>query len=132
MTKFGKESEADSEITSYLRLSIENGILLCIYKPINEVDLAIAKSCVQDRLAFANGRAYPSLFDITHIKHSTKEARDYLANEGNEGVVASAIIVSSPMLKMAANFYIQVNKPQNPTRMFTSREEAIKWLGQYK
>ena len=104
----------------------------CIYKPINEMDLNIAKICVQDRLAYAGGQSYPSLFDITHIKHSTKEARDYFANEGNEGVVASAIIVSSPMLKMAANFYIKVNQPKNPTRMFTNRDEAIKWLGQFK
>ncbi|WP_170871831.1 hypothetical protein [Pontibacter indicus] len=97
-----------------------------------ELDLDKARICVQDRLGYIDGQVYPSLFDITQVKHSTKEARDYLADEGNAGVVASAILVTSPMVKMAANIYIHVNKPKNPTRMFTSKEEAVQWLSQFK
>jgi hypothetical protein len=47
-------------------------------------------------------------------------------------VSASAILVSSPMLKMMANFFILVNKPKNPTRMFTSKESAVEWLANFK
>lgn len=104
----------------------------CIYKDIDMVDLEIAKTCVKDRLEYTGHKSYPSLFDITRIKQSTKEARDYMANEGNEHVSASAILISSPMLKMTANFYIMVNKPKNPTRMFTEKESALTWLAQYK
>ncbi|MBD1395539.1 hypothetical protein H9Q13_00035 [Pontibacter sp. JH31] len=96
------------------------------------MDLNIAEICVKDRLAYIGEYSYPSLFDITKIRQSTKRARDYMANEGNAGVTASAILVSSPMIKMAANFYIKVNKPKNPTRMFTNREEAVEWLQQFK
>lgn len=95
------------------------------------VDLEYAQACVSERLAFIDGKAYPSLFDITRIKQSTKEARDFMANEGNDLVSASAILIGSPMLKMTANFYIMVNKPKNPTRMFTDRKSALEWLSQF-
>ncbi|WP_299989419.1 hypothetical protein [uncultured Pontibacter sp.] len=97
-----------------------------------ELDLAKARICVQDRLNYIGEQVYPSLFDITQVKHSTKEARDYLADEGNIGVSASAILVASPMVKMAANIYIHVNKPKNPTCMFTDKAEAVEWLEQFK
>ncbi|MDX5417985.1 MAG: hypothetical protein LPK09_02130 [Hymenobacteraceae bacterium] len=132
MANFGKDYEADSKKTNYLELSLEKGILYCIYDEIEEMDIAIAEVCVRDRLAYVGNYTYPSLFDITKVKQSTKEARDYMANEGNAGVAASAILVSSPMVKMAANFYIKVNKPKNPTRMFTDRNEAVEWLKQFK
>nr|WP_187262283.1 hypothetical protein [Pontibacter beigongshangensis] len=72
------------------------------------------------------------MFDITKVKKSTKEARDFMANEGNEQVTASAILVTSPVLRMMANFYISVNKPKNPSRMFTDKREALEWLAQFK
>ncbi len=126
-------NENPSSMSSeYLNLFVEDGILHCIYKDIDLVDLEIAKVCVRQRIEFSNNKSYPSLFDITRIKQSTKEARDYLANEGNDLVTASAILISSPMLKMAANFYIMVNKPKNPTQMFTDKNSALSWLAQFK
>ena len=130
MANFEKDPNIRS--TEYINLAVDNGVLHCIYKDIELLDLDIAKICVQDRLEFIQGETYPSLFDITKIKQSTKEARDYLANEGNDFVSASAILISSPMLRMSANFFIQVNKPKNPTRMFTSKPSALEWLAQYK
>ncbi|MEJ8803304.1 DUF7793 family protein [Pontibacter sp. H249] len=126
------EKNTRTKLTEYLELFMEDGILYCIYKDVELVDLAIAKKCVQDRLNFIGQETYPSFFDITRIKQSTKDARDYLANEGNDLVSASAILVGSPMLKMSANFFIMVNKPQNPTRLFTDRKSALEWLEKYK
>ncbi|WP_114779000.1 DUF7793 family protein [Botryobacter ruber] len=128
----GKKNTVKSKETKYSITFIENDIAQCIYKEIEEVDLNNAKINVKDRVEFFDGVAYPCLFDITKIKHSTKEARDYLANEGSELIVASAIVVNSPVIKMMANFYITVNKPQIPTRMFTDRESAMEWLSQFK
>ncbi|WP_461491988.1 DUF7793 family protein [Pontibacter sp. HJ8] len=132
MAKVEKDYEMKSKKTDYIELFLKDGILHCIYNDIEQLDIDIAQTCVRDRLDFAAGTSYPSLFDITRIKHSTKEARDHLANEGNEGVLASAILVGSPMLKMAANFFIKVNKPYNPSRMFTNQQEALSWLHQFK
>lgn len=132
MANFEKECEKSPIKTDCLELCLREGILYCIYNEVKELDLNKARVCVQDRLNYISGQVYPSLFDITRVKHSTKEARDYMADEGNAGVVASAILVTSPMVKMAANIYIHVNRPKNPTRMFTSKDEAVQWLSQFK
>lgn len=131
MTKFDKLTEIKSQTTDYAHMTIEEGIFRMYYKPLKELNLPIAKQLVKDRIEFMNGQAYPSFFDIQKVESSTKEARDYMANEGNELIVASAILVSSPVLRMMANFFIKVNKPKNPTQMFTSEEQALKWLKQF-
>lgn len=132
MENLGEYFKTKFKETEHLKFLWEDGVLYCNLKEIVLLDIGIAKACVKDRLDFVAGEPYPCLFDITRVKQSTKEARDYLANEGNELVSASAILVSSPVLRMMANFYIMVNKPIYPTRMFTNRDSAIEWLSQFK
>lgn len=126
----------DKKVTTYkgkyIDMTIEDGIFCMYYHPLNSMNLEVAKSIVKERLTFVNGISYPCLFDLTKVKEATKEARDYMADKGNDLVLASAILVNSPLLKMGANFFIMVNKPKSPTRMFTSKESAIEWLGQFK
>lgn len=132
MANLGKNTGIKSNDTNYVTMFVENGIFYMCYKSLELLEINIAKTIVQDRLAFKKGIFYPSLFDIREVKQSTKEARDYMANEGNDLVLASAILVSSPVLRMMANFYIMVNKPKNPTRMFTDKDGAVEWLNQFK
>ncbi len=114
--------------TKYVTMFIHEGIYQATFKPLDTLGIEIAAATVQDRLDFFNKTACPCLFDITAVKQTTKEARDFMATEGNQLVLASAMIVTSPMLKMMANFYILVNKPTNPTRLFTDRESGLNWL----
>ncbi|QMU28670.1 DUF7793 family protein [Adhaeribacter radiodurans] len=132
MEPFEGDSGVRKKDTTYVTMILQNGIFQAYYKKLNVLDLLIAKTAVQDRIIFFKNTAYPCLFDITEVKETTKEARDYMANEGNELVVASGMVVNSPMLKMMANFYIMVNKPKNPTRLFTDRASALDWLEQFK
>ena len=132
MANFDKNTDIALKETNYVTMKIKDGIFHMYYNPIELLDIIIAKKIVEDRLAFKEGNSYPSLFDIRKIKESTKEARDYMANEGNRLVLASAMLISSPMLRMMANFYISVNKPQNPSRMFTDEESALEWLNPFK
>ncbi|WP_299754274.1 hypothetical protein [uncultured Pontibacter sp.] len=132
MAKFENYYQTKSKSTDYVTMKLEDGILHLYYKPLEELDLSIAKQIVSERIQFQEGVSYPCLFDIQRVEHSTKQARDYMANEGNDLVLASAIMVSSPMLRMMANFFIMVNKPQNPSRMFTDEQSALEWLVKYK
>lgn len=111
---------------------IKKGIFYAYFKTIDILDIHIAAATVKDRLNLFQDKAYPCLFDISEVKQTTKEARDFMAEEGNQLVLASAMVVTSPMLKMMANFYIMVNKPKNPTQLFTDREKALQWLTQFK
>ena len=118
--------------TIYFTLHIEEGILHCYYKKIDVLDIDVAKIGVRDRIEFSNNVSYPCLFDIRETNEITKDARDYLAKEGNELVTASAIVVSSAILRVIANFFIKVNRPVNPTRLFTDRETAVEWLKEFR
>ncbi len=115
----------------YGSIVIENGIMKCTFYDLHELTLEITQHLVAKRIEHSKGVSYPCLFDITKIKNSTKEARDYLAKEGNELVTASAILVDSAVVKMAANFYVSVNKPVKPTRLFTDMDSALTWLRQF-
>lgn len=132
MEEFQDSSRTKYRETEYVNMYVEAGIFHCYFKSITLLDMFVAKATVQDRLDFFENTAYPCMFDITQVKQTSKEARDYMANEGNKLVLASAMLVTSPMLKMMANFYIMVNKPKNPTRLFTSKEDALEWLVQFK
>lgn len=121
----------ESDYFDQLDVYILDDIMYCIVNR-EEMDIDFVKYSVDRRIAHSENNAYPCLFDVTKVKHSTKEARDYLANNGNELVLASALIVNSPMLKMAANFYVAVNKPVNPTKIFTDKDQALDWLNQFK
>jgi hypothetical protein len=132
MLKFDKGNNIRAKETQFTTMFIEDGILHFSYKFIDNMDLEVARVCVQDRLEFTEYKSYPCLVDAIMLKSSTKEARDYLANQGNEGITANAILVQSTAFKMMANFYIMVNKPKNPTRIFTDKESALEWLRQFR
>ncbi len=122
------EKELD---TKYVHLAINNGIFRMTYKNIDLLDLDTAKEIVDARVTFKEGQEYPSLFDIRNVKSTSKEARDFMANEGNDLVTASALLINSSVTKMIGNFFITVSKPKNPTKLFTDESRAEDWLQQF-
>ena len=75
------------------------------------------------------GRKRPVLVDLRAIKSQTAEARGYLAGrEGAEICQAVGLLIGSPLSRVLGNFYLGMNKPMVPTRLFTSEEEAQAWL----
>jgi hypothetical protein len=75
------------------------------------------------------GRRRPLLVDLREAKSQTAEARAYLA--GPEGLAVSqavGLLIGSPVSRVLGNFYLGLNKPSIPTRLFTSDEEALAWL----
>jgi hypothetical protein len=62
----------------------------------------------------------------------TEEARSYASVQANRTRIATALIVGSPAARMLYNLYMQVNRPQTPTRMFTDEQSATAWLFSFK
>ncbi len=59
----------------------------------------------------------------------TQAAREVSASpEVNRNALAKAIVVSTISQRLIGNFFINVNKPPAPTRVFSSEEEALTWL----
>ena len=69
------------------------------------------------------------LIDMTAITQISKEARDYFANERTASIQrATALLIGSPVSRVIGNFFMGLNKPISPTRLFTDPQKAIQWL----
>jgi len=118
--------------TPYVYLELEDDLLIGYYKKDKKIDLAAAKQIVEDRLEFTGGHPVLILAINLGVRNMTKEARDYLATEGVKSVIAGAIITGSPVGSFIGNWYLSISKPLIPSRIFTRKEAAIKWLLQFR
>ena len=72
------------------------------------------------------------LVDMRQATQVNREARNYYANERTASIQrAVALLVSSPVSATIANFFMGLNKPLTPTRMFMSEDKAIAWLREH-
>lgn len=109
-------------------LHMEGEILVAKVK-VKIMTKAIAEKIVDARLSFVNNSKFFLLSDIRTVSEVPKDAREFFGSErGCEGVLAAAILVSSSVGSMIANFFMKINKPAVPTKLFTEEEPAKKWL----
>ncbi len=114
-----------------IHIELENGIVVLSWK-VTFADIGIVKKMVDTRLSLSKGTSSPMLVNLASLKTITKGARDFLASEkGCEDVTAAAILTESAVTRIIANFFIKINKPLVPTKLFTDQEEAKKWLAKY-
>ena len=113
-----------------LEIRIENNIVIAKYNENILLDFNKMNKFVKKRLEVQNGKEYPVLIYLS-LKKVTKEAREYANKEGLEGIKAGAFLVDSFMTKTIFNFFLSVYSPKVPTKLFTSKEEAINWLNEF-
>lgn len=74
-------------------------------------------------------KKHPVIVDIRQVKNLTRDARNYFSGEeAHKYVTALAILVGSPVSRILGNFFMGMNKPLYPVKLFTDEEKAIKWL----
>jgi hypothetical protein len=102
------------------------------YKPGVVVTLEMAKAMVRSRVEFAENISYPAVVFIDGLKSITKEARDYLAEDGTIGLIAGALVMKSVYNTFIGNFFLKLTNPPFPSKIFTDVNVALEWLEQYK
>lgn len=117
--------------TRYIKLRKEDGILFGSFSKNIRIDIDIAKECVQTRINFSQGINYPCLIDMREVRSATKEAREYLADEGSKLIKAGALLIGSAVTRAIGNIFLTINKPPVPTKLFTDENEAKLWLKKY-
>ncbi|MBA4056263.1 MAG: STAS/SEC14 domain-containing protein [Marivirga sp.] len=76
-----------------------------------------------------NHTPHPLLCDLTNVTKMTHECRKHFAGSEHAAIFSKcALIVTSPISRVIGNFFLGANKPIKPTRLFTSKEEGLKWL----
>lgn len=80
-------------------------------------------------LELVKGRRAPVLVDLRFIRSQSAEARAVFAgHEATRVTQALALIIDSPLSRMLGNFYLGFNKPQTPSRLFTSVADGEAYL----
>jgi hypothetical protein len=101
-----------------------------------EVNLEDAKEHIEAGRELAAGLEYTLLLvDVSQIRSITRDARVYYANpSGTQDFEnrAVAILVDSPLSKVVANFFIGLNRPVTPVKLFTAESEALAWLAEFE
>ena len=71
----------------------------------------------------------PLLCDLTNVIRMSHECRKHFAGQEHaETFSKAALIVSNPISRLIGNFFLGLNKPLKPTRLFTNKEAALSWL----
>ncbi|HWY37659.1 MAG TPA: STAS/SEC14 domain-containing protein [Bacteroidia bacterium] len=120
------------DLSAYWTWMGKDGIVRTKVKPLAEVTLKEAQENSVVVNSFYVGKKYPLLVDSRNIKSITKEARDHFSIQNRETAVSAfAILIHSPLSRIIGNFFMGLNKPTVPARLFTEEKEAIGWLKKY-
>lgn len=114
--------------SAYMSLRLIDGIYYAYYKPVI-VNLRIAQLIVKQRQSVTLGESYPFVVDIRCVKGFKMDAVSYFSSdESVDDVSKLALIIKSKLVAKLANLYYIIIKPKIPTKLFSSEEEAKKWI----
>lgn len=118
--------------TPYVYYELDDQVLFATYKKGLRINGAIARQIVQDRLAFTGNKPVVALVYNLGVISMDKEARDFLSSpSGNKGLIAGAIVLDSVFSITLSNFFLSVNRPNIPSKIFRDTKDALKWLQQF-
>lgn len=87
----------------------------------------------EPKARLAAGREYYMLIISPKFANVSKEAREYSATpEANVGAIAKAIVTRSLGLRLIVSFFISVNKPPIPHRIFGNEADALRWIAELR
>jgi len=90
---------------------------------IEEVDAQEAMAAVN---VVADGGEYPMLVDMATTESVSRQARAVFSIPCAASRIA--LLGSSPVDRVLANFFLSLHVPPCPTRFFTDRDDAMSWL----
>lgn len=106
-----------------------DGICRTKTKPLAEITLKEAMENSVAVNAFYKNKKFPLLLDARNVKTMAKEARKHFSTNGRETRITSmAIMVKSPLSRVVGNFFMGLNKPKIPARLFDDENAAVEWL----
>ena len=99
--------------TPYVKIWKEEDMLYCLFAHKSDINLEIAKHCVQARIIFSEGVNYPCLIDMKGVRSATKVAREYMTAEGAMCMKAGALLIGSVLTRIIGNIFLSISKPRS-------------------
>lgn len=118
------------KVEDYIEFGWSDEALIARYISDEPVSLEIAKAVVKARLDFAKHQPHKLMISFPKLSEISKEAREYLSSEeGNQFILAGAMVTPTLISKMMVNFFLNLlKKDEIQIRMFDSEIEALYWL----
>jgi len=106
-----------------------DGICRTKAKPNAEITVDDAILNSKTVTGFFSGKKFPLLVDARDVKSLNREARRHFSIDGRETKITSfGIMVKSPLSRVIGNFFMGLNKPSVPARLFDDEIQAVDWL----
>lgn len=102
------------------------GVLRIVWKPGTVLEAPDVQGAMAKVNELADGVEYPMLIDIANTQAVTRQARSVFSVKCAASRIA--LLGSSPLDRVIANFAMARRTLPCPTRYFTSRDEAMAWL----
>jgi hypothetical protein len=107
----------------------DDGILNVLNKENAEITIDLHRETYVNLRALAQGAPRPALVDLRPIRSMDKASRDYSASAEHADIMSAvALIVSSPLSRVIGNFFLGLNVPPFPVRLFSNEGRARSWL----
>jgi hypothetical protein len=107
-----------------------DGIVQLVWAPRTTVLFEDATEALEAMAQLTGGRRSPLLVDMRDTGPLDRPTRAELTRR-SDLQSAVGLIVGTPLTRMMANFFLSVNKPQFPTRLFDTEASAVAWLQEF-
>jgi hypothetical protein len=104
----------------------DEGVLYLVWKRGTVLEAADVHAAMATVNELADGAEYPMLIDIANTQSVTRQAKSVFSIRCAASRIA--LLGSSPVNRVIANFAMARRTLPCPTRFFTSRNEALSWL----
>ena len=110
-----------------------DGVVTVSIQPSVKQTLDNARENLAAALATRDGQRRPLLIDVRGGQPLDAEVRHYYSGQVLvDGFTALGLLVdASPLGLMMGNVYFRVARPGIPTRLFTSADDASRWLREH-
>lgn len=106
-----------------------DGIVHITFKEGTEIDIDLQDQMLKVYIEICAGKKRPFLYSGIGEVSITKEGREYSKQlEDDFPAIATAIIADNLAYRIIANFYLKVNKPKTPYKVFNDIDSAEVWL----
>jgi hypothetical protein len=120
------------ELSAYYIELGEDDIVRAKVKDNAIIQLKDAQEMTETLLRITPDGSRPVLINLSRINYITKEARDHFKGGKRQPTApAVALIAKTSLSVLIGNFYLGLNKPDIPTKIFSDEKSAEKWLKKF-
>lgn len=123
-----KKEETDASHISMC----SDGIIRVLFKKNIEIGPPVLKDLFEKFNEIIEGVSYPYIYfaEDGSVIFTTEGNAYSKQNQHLFPKICNAFVTKSLAQRLIANFYLKFNKPENPSKLFTSHDEAERWCFQ--